>query len=119
MNSNINSTLETEYKILSKVIYKSKNRHKNTFLFRKLNNLKRFIKKFKETPNTKDKYIIQVLSQDIYLLGSSNIEIGHFISLSLVCMGLAARFKYLVETFDFSKINTTEIDSIFENIFDF
>lgn len=99
---------EYELWLINKIIYKSKNQLGNTLLYRRLNQLKRFLKRFIETKET---HKLKECCENTFLVASSNIEIKHFIGLSLVVMGICARVYMLAEQ---SEINF--IDDIFKDI---
>lgn len=99
------SKIEYEYWLLKKIIYKTKNQHGNTLLYRRLNQLKRFVGRY-----IKHNHILKIkeLCENVFILATSNIEMKHFIGLSLVAMGICARIYFLIE-----KIESEIIDDIF------
>lgn len=95
-----------EVKILNRVIYKSKNAHRNTLYYKKLVHVKRICARMensiKEKKNTVSQLQLQphipVLKKactSAYVAASSNIPLGHHIALSVLCMSLCASIFYL------------------------
>lgn len=82
---NLHVELENEYNLLKRMLYKSKNQHRRTFMYRKTKELFRKIKK-RESMS-----IIKNVARDLYVLSSSNIPLGHFLGLTYVTMGISAK----------------------------
>lgn len=100
-----------EIEILSKLIYKSKNQHKSSLIYRKMTDIRRLIRKCC-IPNLRDRDRNNILecAKNLYVYSSSELSMGFFIPLNLCILGVSARLFYLV-----SKIDTINpIDEIFQ-----
>ncbi|KAI5170253.1 hypothetical protein PAEPH01_1276 [Pancytospora epiphaga] len=98
--------LDEEHRVLSQLVYRSRNQHKSSQILRRMTHLDRLLRK---SPFDKKKII--ECCQNLYIAGSSQVTMGYFLPLSICVMGCAARIFYLV-----SKLpgyERTQIDDIF------
>lgn len=92
--------LQREMEILDSLIYRSKNQHKSSLMFRKMTDIKRLLK-----ANTIQKSRVLKSAIDLYIAASSNLSMGYFIPLSLCALGISARVFYLIQKFDVKSLN--------------
>lgn len=83
------SMLEKEKEILAKLIYRSKNQHKSSEKLRKMIHLHRLLK-----TNSDSQKIIECCKK-LYVICSSDVVCGFFISLNITVMGISARVFYI------------------------
>ncbi|KAG0439259.1 Ribonuclease MRP protein subunit rmp1 [Dictyocoela muelleri] len=88
------SKIECEYWLIKKIIYKTKNQHANTLIYRRLNQLKRLLKKYIEQNQISN---IKEICEKVFILATSNIEMEHHVGFSLVIIGICARIYMLIE----------------------
>ncbi|ADM11681.1 uncharacterized protein Eint_060730 [Encephalitozoon intestinalis ATCC 50506] len=87
--------LAEELKILEMVVYKSKNGHRGSRLFRELVHLKRLGNLFLLDKSRSKRDKIRRVAEELYVLGTSNIPEGHLIGYTLIVLGLSSRIHYL------------------------
>ncbi|AFM98447.1 hypothetical protein EHEL_060750 [Encephalitozoon hellem ATCC 50504] len=109
------SSLKEELEILRLVIYKSKNGHRGSKLFRKLVHLKRLSQSFLLNRVKSKREEIRRVSEELYVLATSNIPEGHLISYTLIVLGLCSRIHYLVGGIECIE-DTDDIDEMFAEI---
>lgn len=85
-----NDLLKAEKKILDRIIYRSKNQHKSSLRLRRMIHLQRLMAK--NAPLTK----IKNCCQDLYIICSNDLVLGHFIPINTVLMALSGRVFYLI-----------------------
>lgn len=62
----------------------------------------------------KDRLLSIECCEELYILCSSNFSLGHFISLTVVVMGICARLRFLLERQSAQSLD--EIDNIFQGL---
>lgn len=110
-----NLKLIEELEALRLVVYKSKNGHRGSRLFRKLVHLKRLSQSFLLNKVKSKKDEICRVSEELYILATSNIPEGHLISYTLIVLGLCSRIHYLVGDIECIE-DTDDIDEMFAEI---
>ncbi|KAI4293545.1 hypothetical protein PAPHI01_2819 [Pancytospora philotis] len=83
--------LEAERDVLARLIYRSKNQHRTSVLFRKMEHLHRLLKRDPYDPQKAVE-----CCQRLYIAGTSYLKMGHFIPLSVCVTALAARIALLI-----------------------
>lgn len=108
--------LKEEVEILKRVAYKAKNAHRPTKVFKKLVHLKRLCNSFlSNTVKSKVGPILKI-SEDLYVVATSNIPDGYFIGYTLIVLGMCSRIHYLVREVECTKEELDEIDEMFADI---
>eukprot|EP00866_Antonospora_locustae_P001447 jgi/Antlo1/1447/2542 len=90
--------------LLRRLLYKIKNQYKSTWMFRKMRHLSKLLQK-----NSPDAL---KCCEELYVVCSANLALGHFVSLTIVIMGICARLRFLLPRIR-SKTDVDEIDAIF------
>ncbi|KAM0687853.1 hypothetical protein COBT_000897 [Conglomerata obtusa] len=110
-----------EYIILNKFLYRIKNEHKSTMIYRKLKHLQRLLNPCLCTEKISRIEKCEICCLDLYVLATSNIVMGHYIGYTYIILGMCARFSFLLnkikvknESGDSTNSKRNEIDSIFE-----
>lgn len=107
--------LSEEVETLGKVVYKSRNSHRPTKVFRKLVQLKRSCISFlSDRSETKVNFICRIC-EDLYILATSNIPDGYFVGYTLIVLGMCSRIHYLIKEVECVKCKN-DIDEMFEGI---
>lgn len=97
--------LDKEIKIAKALIYRLKNQHKSTLMYKRLKFLVRMVKK-------NDKRV-PICCENLYLASTANLALGHFVSLSVVILGVSSRIWYLFHEKNDISEEEDEIDDIF------
>lgn len=100
--------LENEYKLIKQLLYKSKNQHRRTLIYRKMKEL------FKKIKRREPMNVIKNVSRDLYVLTSSNVPLGHFIGFTYVIMGISAKVYCIADELEMDEVresNAKESDS--------
>lgn len=95
--------LGDEVAVLGRLIYRSKNQHKSSLMLRRMEHLRRSIRKGAGRGPVMER------AKELYAVGSSSLVRGHFVPISVCVMAVAARIFYLV-----SRQARGPIDSLFE-----
>lgn len=109
----ISQALAKEVETLNRLIYRSKNQHKSSLLFRKMVHLKRLLNV--NDLSRSDQIRITSCARDLYIIASSDLSMGFFIPLCLCVLGISARVFYLIDKC-ITKKNENKIDEIFSKI---
>lgn len=84
----MNFFLKQELLIVKNLLYKLKHQHKSTLIYKRLKHLYRMAKKT-------DRRALNCC-ENLYIACTSNLVLGHFVSLTVVIMGLCGRIWYLL-----------------------
>lgn len=90
------SRLAAEVRLLDMVVYKSRNGHRGSLMFRKLVHLRRLCHSFLLSKAVSKRNKIRKVGEELYILGTSNIPDGHLIGYTLIVLGLCSRIHYSV-----------------------
>jgi hypothetical protein len=94
--------LREEAGVLRRLVYKSKNQHKNTIYFRKMVHLKRALGKVfrARTPSLRRVAASDAreIAAQLYIAASSNIPDGYFLGVTVLTLALAARIFRELDT---------------------
>lgn len=101
------SAYRNEVWLLRRLLYKTKNQHKSTWMYRKMRHLSKLLQK-NRTGALK-------CCEELYVLCSANLALGHFVSLTVVIMGICARLRFLLPRVRL-KTDVDDIDAIFADI---
>jgi hypothetical protein len=105
-----------EVETARKIVYRAKNTHRATRIYQKLRLLVRLCKKLLETKAEDRVGSIIAVSQDLYILTTSNIALGEFIGYSLIILGICARIHYLVKEIEVQDREADDIEELFADI---
>lgn len=105
--------LQEEVDTLNRVVYKARNAHRPTLLFRRMNELRRLCNGFLSC--RLESKVVQICrtSQDVYILATANIPDGYFVGYTLIVLGLCARIHHLVRH---AEVACDNIDEMFAEI---
>lgn len=92
--------------LLRRLLRKMKKQHGSFWMYKKMQHLSRLL--------DRDKVLAVQCCEDLYILGSSNLSLGHFVSLTVVVMGICARLRFLLGRMDIQ--SQDEIDHIFSEV---
>ncbi|KAF7684504.1 hypothetical protein TCON_0319 [Astathelohania contejeani] len=109
----MNHRLRSELNLLELMVYKTKNQHRRTWVYKKLVLLNRLL-------NREPWDIERILTccRELYILATSNLEMGHFIGYTCVILGICARIHFLISKETKDKENPKENESnIIDDIF--
>lgn len=109
--------LREEVAILNRVAYKSRNAHRPSKVFKELIHLKRLCNDFLSNRLESKVNVICKVSEDLYILATSNIPDGYFAGYTLIILGLCSRIHYLVREVKCIRPDETDcIDEMFAEI---
>lgn len=108
-----NCPLEEEKNILAKLIYRSKNQHKSSFVLRMMIHLKRLFRT--EHFSKEEKSKILNLCQNLYIECSRYVHMGYFLPFHITTMCIAARIYFLLSR-SYKTQKKNQIDDIFSKI---
>ncbi|KAM0671610.1 hypothetical protein CWI42_060790 [Ordospora colligata] len=109
---------KAEVMILERVVYKSRNGHKGSRLFKKLVHVLRLCRMFLAARVQSKVYLVRKACEDLYILGTSNIPDGYFIGYTLVVLGISSRIHYLIAKLKCKEDQVDDIDDMFAGISD-
>ncbi|ELQ75922.1 hypothetical protein THOM_1109 [Trachipleistophora hominis] len=95
---NLHVELENEYKLLKQLLYKSKNQHRRTLIYKKMKEL------FKKIKKRESMCVIKNVARGLYVLSSSNIVMGHFVGFTYVIMGISAKVYCIADELEIDEI---------------
>lgn len=99
----MDDALQQEVALLRRLLYRMKNQHRATWIYKKMQHLSRTV--------NKDAVRAQAVCEDLYVLCTSSLALGHFVSLMTIVMGISARIRFLVRG-----RSDDEIDAIFAHV---
>ncbi|KAM0678151.1 hypothetical protein BDAP_001163 [Binucleata daphniae] len=116
---NYNEYYNFEKEVLKKFVYRIKNEHKSTMIYRKIVHLHRLTRNTDiEKITSLESQTIQRCCSDLYILATSYIALGHYLGFTYIVLGLCGRFHFLVGKLYYNKkqklCDDNEIDAIFK-----
>ncbi|CAD25441.1 hypothetical protein [Encephalitozoon cuniculi GB-M1] len=109
------SKLAEELKTLDMVVYKSRNGHRGSKVFRELVHLKRLCRSFLLKRTRSKRNEVLRMGEKLYILATSNIPDGYFVGYTLIVLGLCSRIHYLVSEAECIE-DANDIDEMFAEI---
>ncbi|KAH9411253.1 hypothetical protein HK407_06g10830 [Ordospora pajunii] len=105
-----------EIVVLERVVYKSRNGHKSSRMFKKLVHVLRLCRMFLAARTKSKVHLVRKACEDLYIMATSNIPDGYFIGYTLVVLGISSRIHYLIAKTRYKDDQTDDIDDMFAEI---